>query len=321
MRAPWEWTEDDLLELISNQVTESLSLDYKECGALQSTEGKRAEVGKDVSAFANSAGGVIVYGIKENGHIPVELDAGFDPRDISKEWLEQVINSRIQRRIDGVRVHQIPLSGTRLGRVAYIVSVPASVRAPHMASDHRYYKRFNFESVPMEDYEVRDVSRRLASPEVQLGCRLPSTDERGNTAARRLSVELFVTNLSSATADYALMTVYISAPNQPNVAGFQGAVADGTVSLEGLAIPVQSHKVEWRGTLRLPLMQGARFHVAEFSLAPSASEHAAHIFWEVFTPNAEIKRGHLAFRQKDGQVVYESLRSEWSLVEQRIWRI
>ncbi len=69
MRAPWEWTEHDLLDLISNQVIENLSLDYKECGALQRTEGKKGEVGKDVSALANSAGGVLVYGIKENGHV------------------------------------------------------------------------------------------------------------------------------------------------------------------------------------------------------------------------------------------------------------
>jgi hypothetical protein len=29
-----------------------------------------------------------------------------------------------------------------------------------MATDHRFYKRFNFQSVAMEEYEVRDTSRR-----------------------------------------------------------------------------------------------------------------------------------------------------------------
>jgi len=33
-------------------------------------------------------------------------------------------------------------------------------RAPHQAYDHRYYKRYNFQSIPMEDYEVRDLMRR-----------------------------------------------------------------------------------------------------------------------------------------------------------------
>lgn len=33
---------------------------------------------------------------------------------------------------------------------------------------HRYYKRFNFQSVPIEDYEVRDVSRRGEAPDLEL---------------------------------------------------------------------------------------------------------------------------------------------------------
>jgi hypothetical protein len=35
-----------------------------------------------------------------------------------------------------------------------------SSRAPHQAPDKRYYKRQNFQSSPMEDYEVRDTLRR-----------------------------------------------------------------------------------------------------------------------------------------------------------------
>jgi hypothetical protein len=44
-------------------------------------------------------GGVIVYGMNEKGQFPGGLDSGFDPSNISREWIEQVINSKIQRRI------------------------------------------------------------------------------------------------------------------------------------------------------------------------------------------------------------------------------
>jgi hypothetical protein len=30
----------------------------------------------------------------------------------------------------------------------------------HQARDYRYYKRHNFNALPMEDYEVRDVMNR-----------------------------------------------------------------------------------------------------------------------------------------------------------------
>src|SRR2546428_396521 len=99
MRTVSEWEEADILELIKEGVQESVTLDYKACDALGKSDAKKNELSKDVSAFANSAGGTIVYGVLENGHVPVSIDRGYDPFDISKEWLEQVINSRIQRRI------------------------------------------------------------------------------------------------------------------------------------------------------------------------------------------------------------------------------
>ena len=97
------------MELVEQATQESIDLEYKGCGALGRIEARKNEVSKDVSAFANSGGGTIVYGILENGHVPTGLDRGFDPQDISKEWLEQVINSRIHRRIDGVRIKQVNL--------------------------------------------------------------------------------------------------------------------------------------------------------------------------------------------------------------------
>lgn len=54
-----------------------------------------------------------VYGIEENGHIPTGIDGGADPA-ITKEWIEQVIESRVQPRIEGLLITPIDLeSGTR----------------------------------------------------------------------------------------------------------------------------------------------------------------------------------------------------------------
>src|SRR6218665_2307135 len=164
----WDWSEQDLLELIKLGVPEGLELDYKQSDALQRSDAKKNELSKDVSAFANAAGGVLVYGMREDGHIPISLDAGLDPNEISKEWLEQIINSKIQRRIDGVRVNQVVLSETSPGNVAYVVCIPASSRAPHQAADKRFYKRFNFASVPMEEYEIRDIANRSTVPDLDI---------------------------------------------------------------------------------------------------------------------------------------------------------
>src|SRR5947209_20369919 len=166
MKEPWQWTEEDILNLIINKIGESTTLEYKACGALAKTNEKKDEISKDVSAFANSAGGSIVYGVIENKdtHEPEDIDAGFDPRDISGEWLEQVINSKIERRISGVIINTVALPTTRPGKVLYVVYVPESNLAPHMAADDRFYKRFNFQRVAMKEYEVRNLMRQEHYP-------------------------------------------------------------------------------------------------------------------------------------------------------------
>src|SRR5687767_15188252 len=89
----------DIESLVRNQLPESIHLDYKASPALDPK--KRDEIAKDVSAFANSGGGLLVYGVEEdkNSHLPVRIDVGVDPK-WNREWLEQIITSNISPRID-----------------------------------------------------------------------------------------------------------------------------------------------------------------------------------------------------------------------------
>ena len=174
MPEPWEWGEEDLQALVTQQASESLNLDFKECRALdvsspKTREKSKADLSKDVSAFANSAGGTLVYGITEDKktHTASKLDVGYDPSVITQEWIDQVINSTIQPRISGTRINPVKLASTSPGKVAYVVHTPQSATA-HQASDKRYYKRFNFQSVPMEDYGIRDVIQRVRAPNVTI---------------------------------------------------------------------------------------------------------------------------------------------------------
>lgn len=156
-----EWTSEKLQSYIDNGVQEDLHLDYKAADALAKTDGKKREIHKDVSAMANSAGGTIIYGISEfNEPERKHLPECFDPVDqtvFTKESLEQIING-IQPRIQNIVITPVPIEPDS-NNVIFVVEVPRS-NTVHQASDKRYYKRFNFSSVPMEDYEIRDVMNR-----------------------------------------------------------------------------------------------------------------------------------------------------------------
>lgn len=137
-----EWTKERLERMVADGVEENLSLDYKRADALAKTDGKKAEITKDVSAFTNSAGGFLIYGVAEPAdkakrHLPERLDP-VRRAVISKEWLEQIIQT-IQPRIEGVLIHPVTID-EQAGLVCYVVEVPQSHTA-HQARDHRYYKR------------------------------------------------------------------------------------------------------------------------------------------------------------------------------------
>jgi hypothetical protein len=201
-------TKDDLQRLIDDEIQESLTLDYKESAALAKDSRSRDELCKDVSAFANSAGGRIIYGIVEKDRKPVRVDEG---TELPREWVEQVIDSNVQQRIEGLLITPIPVS-TRHN--ACVITIPqALARAPHQAPDKKYYKRQNFQSVPMEDYEVRDALRRATTPELHLDLsfatgriahiEFPSPSER----SKPISVIATITNHAVQPACHALVKV------------------------------------------------------------------------------------------------------------------
>lgn len=164
-----KWTQERLQAYIDNGIEESLTLDYKAAPALDRTDSKKKEITKDISSMANSAGGILIYGIAEypdeaRKHLPERIDP-ISRKQFPKEWIESIA-SNIHPRINDLCI--IPVSLQSDGdHVAYVVVVPQSTTA-HQATDWRYYKRYNFQSIPMEDHEVRDVMGRDKHPKVSL---------------------------------------------------------------------------------------------------------------------------------------------------------
>ena len=59
-------TEADIMQYISEAAEESLYLEFKNGMAFKvKDEGLQNEIAKDISAFANADGGVLIYGIAE----------------------------------------------------------------------------------------------------------------------------------------------------------------------------------------------------------------------------------------------------------------
>lgn len=176
MKAPK--TKKDLENLIENKIEEGGELEYKSSGALEKSDKVKSEIAKDVSAMANAAGGLIIYGIKEfdekdKKHLPEKITP-IDRIKFSREWLEQVINSNISPKIPDLKIISISLDGEN--GASYVVEVPQGNTAHQNNVDCKYYRRYNFEVVPMKDYEIRDVMNRVSHPLVELEFEIEAED-------------------------------------------------------------------------------------------------------------------------------------------------
>jgi hypothetical protein len=162
--------EKDIENLIENKIQEDTNLDYKTPDFSKGDFNK--ELAKDVSAMANSDGGTIIYGIQEENHFPKEIiwikkDEGYC------EKIEQIINSKIFRKIEGIKVRKI--SSEDKTKFVIVVDIPKSDAAPHQihedSTQRRYYKRHGSITEQMEHYEIEDLFFKRKRPTLKIGLR------------------------------------------------------------------------------------------------------------------------------------------------------
>lgn len=175
---PESWTPESLQGMINGQVPEDFRLDYKSADALPNSKmpdkvknEKKEEIGRDVTAFANSDGGVIIYGIREVAQEGRNIPGHFDPvnaSEMSTETLTQIIASHSEPTLVGVRIFSVSVPAQDdPSKVCFVVVIPKGDTA-HMAKDGRYYFRNENTRRMMRDWQVRDAMNRRTHPDVTL---------------------------------------------------------------------------------------------------------------------------------------------------------
>ncbi|WP_299110080.1 ATP-binding protein [uncultured Tenacibaculum sp.] len=202
-----EWNIKAINEYIRTEAKESNSLEFKRAASLYNSMNKAGsksdDLSKDVSAMANSNGGIIIYGIQEfnsgSNKCKAECIDYVDSNKVSEEWIEQVINSRITPRIDNVEIIKVDFSDTEC---VFVLDIPKSNTA-HQAQDKKYYKRYNFQAIAMDDWEVKDVINRASKPKINIVLSAyPESVLLNSIKTNNFEISLMIHNLGMVSANY-----------------------------------------------------------------------------------------------------------------------
>ena len=161
-------TYADLEALKDRGAREGPQLEYK--GSLGPFSDKaKFELVKDISAFANANGGLIIYGATqtEDGAISALPGLSVESADLVSSQVDLIVNDNLDHRIPGFSHRFIDAPD---GRRFLMVRVPRSPLAPHMitfpTTHPRFYSRVNTVSVPLTMDQIKAIVLRGSESEL-----------------------------------------------------------------------------------------------------------------------------------------------------------
>jgi hypothetical protein len=158
----------DIDALLSNQVPEGRTLDYKR-ELPGSADADKKEFLADVSSFANTVGGDLIFGIEEEGGIPLRIaDLSGANLDAEQQRLDSIILAGIEPRL----VYRMRAVVTSNGVPVLILRVEQSWNAPHRVvfkHHDRFYCRSSAGKYALDTGELRQAFVRSATLEESIG--------------------------------------------------------------------------------------------------------------------------------------------------------
>jgi hypothetical protein len=223
--------EAGINDLIGRQEAVNLEFKVKENASTgEPSRGDRQRLGKILSAFSNSAGGLFVWGVLARKD-EEEVDRAVEVQSIAgidrfKSWVQHTCGEILMPRHEGIVVESIPSNLPGSGYI--VIYVERSERRPHRSEvTKHYYKRSVDSSFAMEHYDIEDSFKRLVVPTLDMKWNLvhssTSSGPQGHTVS--LAIDLRLLNTSSVSARFPYVLIDDKGGTQPaNSAGITGRV-------------------------------------------------------------------------------------------------
>lgn len=236
----------DIEAFVAEEREEDLHLDFKLVNSAALTKDDRRTFARAVSGFANSDGGLIVWGVDARRNAD-GIDCAQDKPGVSDAKLlltklNEFSGSVVNPTVTGLDHRLITVGAGPCGFV--VTFVPASDSGPHMAKlgEDRYYQRSGSNFVKMEHFEVADMFGRRPRPELRLLHRRLGCARHGINS--RVQVQVSIENQGRGSARAPYLSLGIAQPFRVDRFGIDGNMHHGLPML----ISLRDGKVHFGGS-------------------------------------------------------------------------
>jgi len=278
--------------------------DYKGAGYLGTTGNPDKEDhaikscwSENLSAFANTSGGVLIWGVETKGKVPEKLSLAPDC-DSLVDRLRTLTNDATDPFVAGVEVESIKKAGSdKAGIVACYI--PASTFAPHQAQwgERTYFIRTQDANIPCPQALLRNMFYPRGLSRLKPTVTLHASEGQGGVI--RAHLETKIVNLGPATAETAIIAIELKDLDQCNISYEPPWVELGSKSIVTYKFPLLPNFVPPQ-----------RLHAVGTVIS-----HGASIKFILFAHNTPVHYAEISFTQNE---VLKCLRDRDSIVREGV---
>jgi len=205
-------------EYIKYNQEENLSLEFKQISSANfNLRDDRKNFAKALSGFANSSGGLIVWGVEASKN-PQGIDCAHATREIESlslflSKLNQYTGEFVSPIVEEVKHKKINTKGDKGFAITLI---PQSDIGPHMAKagEDRYYKRSGDSFYKMEHFDIEDMFGRRKKPKLFFSTQIIKRGVSGGPQGKSFGCEIVlgIQNTGRGTAKYPYISLKVSLP-------------------------------------------------------------------------------------------------------------
>ena len=158
-------TADDIISLIQNKVSEDKNLEFKQQVPKSNDEKSKIKICQNISSFANTDGGIIIFGLKQNdkgeANEIINIEEALDEFSLQ---LQNMVRDRIVPKIQLPNLREICVDDKKV----FLAEILPSYNKPHFVkSDWVFYGRHSSGKYQLDVHEIKSLFLSQKSVEEQ----------------------------------------------------------------------------------------------------------------------------------------------------------